>query len=436
MTTRRHYPHWLDAFVDLFADRVEAPRRLLFWVGVSAIAGALTRRVWIDEIIFRYYPNFYIVLVAPPGLLTKSTTISLGINLLRELDHVYLSADNTTYPAFIQDLAKHASEIRDSVGADARDDLWIKQCAVTAAISEFGTFFKPEDEDMVNGLTDLWDCRSLMIKDTKTSGVDVIEHPFVNLIAGTTPSWVQSKLRTQIGGWGLSSRIIFVYASEKARYVARPSKLWQPGEFEQSTRRLVSDLKQIANLEGSFHFADDADELHEAWYEEASQRLEAHNSEPDNDTWVGHFLARKQAHVQKLAMVLSCAQRDNLVITRDDLAVAIAAVGEVQEEIPQVFKMLAEPTVAARMEQQLLDRAVAELSSGMASDGLPRAVIFSRMARYVDSRSANAIIDGAIGRGLFKQLISGGRASLSLPAVVSGAAPSPNPAEPLEEEAP
>ena len=414
MTTRRHYPHWLDSFVDCFVDRVEAPRRLLFWVGVSVIAGALTRRVWIDEVTFRYYPNFFIVFVAPPGLLTKSTTINLGVNLLRELDHVYLSADNTTYPAFIQDLAKHYSEIRDSIGVDARDDMWIKQCAVTAAISEFGTFFKPEDEDMVNGLTDLWDCRPIMVKDTKTNGTDVIEHPFINLIAGTTPSWVQSKIKSQIGGWGLSSRVIFVYASEKARYVARPSKLWAPGEFDRITTSLVTDLKQIANLEGSFQFADDADDLHERWYASTAKEIESHHSEPDSDTWVGHFLARKQAHVLKLAMILSTAQRDNLVITKDDVARAIAAVDEVQLEIPQVFKMLAEPTAGARMEQQLLDRALRELATAPAFT-LPRTTVFVHMARYVDSRAANAIIDGAIGRGLFKQLVGGGRASLSLP---------------------
>ena len=51
------------------------------WVGVSTIAGALRRKVWIDQAYFKWYPNFYIILVAPPGIVAKSTTASLGMRL-------------------------------------------------------------------------------------------------------------------------------------------------------------------------------------------------------------------------------------------------------------------------------------------------------------------------------------------------------------------
>jgi Protein of unknown function (DUF3987) len=415
VTVRRHHPDWLKAFADLFDGRVEAPRRLLTWTGVATIAGALTRRVWIDETIFRYYPNFFIIFVAPPGLLTKSTTISLGINLLKELDHIYLAADNTTFPAFIESLAKRTSDIRETVEADSADDLWIRQCAVTAAISEFGTFFKPEDEDMVNGLTDLWDCRPIMVKETKTSGNDVVEHPFVNLIAGTTPSWIQSKIKSQIGGWGLSSRILFIYAGEKTRYIARPSKLWSPGEFDRATVSLVEDLRQIADLNGEFQFMESADALAQSWYEGLSRHIVEHHLTPDSDTWLGHFLARKQAHVHKLAMVLSASRRSNLIITEEDLTEAIAHVDAVEQEVPGIFKLTPEPSYLAGLEREVLDRLTVALQSAPQST-LPRATLFSRVSRFVDSSTANRIVDNAVARGAFKQLIKiGGVAHIQLP---------------------
>jgi hypothetical protein len=409
----RKYPDWIAAFVDLFDGRTEAPRRLLFWTAVATIAGALTRRVWIEEVIFRYYPNFYIIFVAPPGLLTKSTTISLGINLLKELDHIYLAPDNTTFPAFITNLAKHNSDIRETQETDAADDLWVRQCAVTAAISEFGTFFKPEDEDMVNGLTDLWDCRPIMVKETKTSGNDVVEHPFVNLIAGTTPQWIQSKIKSQIGGWGLSSRILFIYAGEKTRYVARPSKLWSEGEFAKQTASLVDDLRHIADLSGGFQFSETADELAQRWYEGLSQQIEQHHLEPDSDTWLGHFLARKQAHVHKLAMVLSASRRDNLIITERDLTEAIAHVDAVEAEVPAIFKLVPEPSYLAGLEKEVLDRITAAL--GRAGGSLPRASLFSRVSKFVDSSTANRIVDNAVARGTFKQLVSSGVANIYIP---------------------
>ncbi len=398
----RVYPDWIAAYVALFDGRTEAPTRLHRWTAVSTIAGALTRRVWIDEVTFKFYPNFYIVFVAPPGISTKSTAINLGIGLLRELDHIYLAADNTTYPAFIRDLARRSSDIRETEEADACDDLYIRQCAITAALSELGTFFKVEDEEMVNGLTDLWDCRSIMVKDTKTSGTDIVEHPFVNLIAGTTPDWVKDKLKAQIGGWGLSSRIIFVFTDKKARRIARPSKPWTAGEFDRATRLLVDDLRQIADLNGPFTFSAEADDLTHSWYEQVSRQTEAHAAQEESDPWLGYFLARKQAHVHKLAMILSAARSDSLVIDKHDFTEAVAWVEEAEAEIPQIFALKLTPSALAKTERDLIERATSDLSMATGRS-LPRLNIFARMNRYVDSSTATRIIDNAVGRGAFIQ---------------------------------
>ena len=69
----RHFPDWLSAYVE-YTSFSEAPRRMHFWAGVSAIAGALRRRVWFDQFYFQWHPNLYIVFVAPPGIVSKSTT--------------------------------------------------------------------------------------------------------------------------------------------------------------------------------------------------------------------------------------------------------------------------------------------------------------------------------------------------------------------------
>jgi hypothetical protein len=63
----RKLKDWLSAYVD-YASYSEAPKRMHFWCGVAAIAGALRRRTWIDMSYFRWYPNFYIIIVAPPGI--------------------------------------------------------------------------------------------------------------------------------------------------------------------------------------------------------------------------------------------------------------------------------------------------------------------------------------------------------------------------------
>ena len=66
----RHFKDWLSAFCD-YASYGEAPRRMYHWVGISTIAGALRRKVWIDQTYFKWFPNFYVILVAPPGIVSN-----------------------------------------------------------------------------------------------------------------------------------------------------------------------------------------------------------------------------------------------------------------------------------------------------------------------------------------------------------------------------
>jgi hypothetical protein len=76
----RHFKHWLKAYLD-YTSASEAPDAFHFWTGVSTIAGALRRHVWVEQHIFQWIPNFYIIFVAPAGVATKSTTLNLGMGL-------------------------------------------------------------------------------------------------------------------------------------------------------------------------------------------------------------------------------------------------------------------------------------------------------------------------------------------------------------------
>jgi hypothetical protein len=60
----RQLSDWLRAYCD-YASYGEAPMKMHFWSGVVAVAGALRRRVWIDQVYFKWHTNMYVVLVAP-----------------------------------------------------------------------------------------------------------------------------------------------------------------------------------------------------------------------------------------------------------------------------------------------------------------------------------------------------------------------------------
>ena len=80
----RNFPNWLQGYLE-YTKASESPTPFHFWTGVSTIAGALRRRVWIDQRYFQWTPNFYIVLVGPAGVAAKSTSLRSGMKLLEKL---------------------------------------------------------------------------------------------------------------------------------------------------------------------------------------------------------------------------------------------------------------------------------------------------------------------------------------------------------------
>src|ERR1700676_1218383 len=91
---------WLDSFIE-YGHSGEAPDNTLFWSGASAIAGALQRKVWIDQVNFKWVPNMSVVIVAPPGVVSKPSTAEMGNKLLKKVEGVCIGPNVTTWQALV-----------------------------------------------------------------------------------------------------------------------------------------------------------------------------------------------------------------------------------------------------------------------------------------------------------------------------------------------
>lgn len=325
----RKKPNWIKTYMQ-YSSFSEAPDKMHFWVAVSTIAGALRRRVWIDQGYFQWTPNFYIILVAPPGIVSKSTTLSIGMNLLRQLEGIKFGPDAVTWQALTQALAD-ANE-----GVLMADGTYHPMSCITIASSEFGTFLNPNDREMVDVLVSLWDGQlGVWEKRTKTQGSDRIENPWINIAACTTPGWIAGNFPEYLIGGGFTSRCVFVYGKQKRRLIAYPSAVLPP-EFEQLQKDLVHDLEAISLLRGAYHLTPQAIEWGTAWYENHYNNRPKHL---DNERFAG-YLARKQTHIHKLAIVLSASEKDDLIITKDNLEVASQIVTGLEADMPEVFSLI------------------------------------------------------------------------------------------------
>lgn len=337
--TNRHHPDWLAAFMD-YAKYGEAPKYMYFWAGVSAVAGALRRRVWIDQAYFKWHCNMYVILVAPPGIVSKSTTAGVSMNLLRQVPGIQFGPDVVTWQALIEAFA-------DSSEGFEYDGAIHTMSALTLESSEFGNLVNPQDKEMIDLLVSLWDGKQGSFeKKTKHSGNDSVENPWINLIACTTPSWIAGNFPEYMIGGGFTSRCLFVYADKKAQYVAYPG-LVTPKDLKEQEAKLVEDLTRISQLSGEMKLSAEAIEWGEAWYK-------THYSSPntllDSDRF-GGYLARKQVHMHKLAMILSASEGDSLIISRENLETADLMVTDLETDMSMVFNQIGRSEVSGHIDR-------------------------------------------------------------------------------------
>ena len=330
----RHFHDWLQAYVD-YTSYTEAPTHMHFWSGVSAVAGALRRRVWISQFEFEWYPNFYIILVAPPGVVAKSTTADISMKLLRQVPGIKFGPDITSWPSLIE-------AFEESTEAFDIAQEWHVMSPLTLVSSELGNLVDPNDRKLINVLIDLWDGKTGRIKKrTKNAGQNEIENPWINLIACTTPTWIAENVQEHMLGGGFISRCIFVFADKKRKHVPYLDEAI-PDNVKRTREKLVQDLEKISLLAGEYKISEEARRWGRSWYEQHSSAAHAHLEKER----FGGYLARKQTHIHKLAIVLAAANRDELVITAEDLSTAHSMVTDLEAEMAKAFSQVGQSETA------------------------------------------------------------------------------------------
>jgi hypothetical protein len=327
----------------------------------------------------------YVILVAPPGVVSKSTTASIAMNLLRRVEGVKFGPDAVTWQALVTDFAKSRESFE--LNGDP-----IVQSALTLESGEFGNLINPNDRDMVDLLVSLWDGKQgIFHKLTKGNGADVVENPWINIVACTTPAWIAGNFPEYVIGGGFTSRCLFVYADTKDKLVAYPILDIPPG-FADTGRRLVADLQYIhESLLGTYTLSADATEWGKRWY---AAHWSNKPDELDDDRFAG-YLARKQTHVHKTAMILCASRKDDLVIEVDDLKTAVNMVTDLERDMQKVFARIGRTEVSIQTERFV---------RYVHRHGL---VTYSEAYQHVhsafpDFRQFDAVVKGAIAAGLME----------------------------------
>ena len=329
----RKLANWLKSYAN-YTRISESPTEFHFWTGVSVLAGALRRKVWIDMKSFVWTPNFYVILVGPPGIAAKSTSISMGMSLLTHVPSIRFGPESMTWQALAKDL-EDAIEYAKYTKPDSTEGM-LKMSCLTISVNELGTFLRLDDEQLMSFLIRMWEGQEDIFRHkTKQSGNVQVENPWLNVIGATTPAWLRENFPESMVGGGLTSRVVFVYGDKKRALIPYPDEVVPDADHERLRADLITDLISISKLSGPYVLSQFAREWGRGWYTD-------HNN-PDlrsqhliSDRF-GGYLARKQTHIHKLAIILAASQRDERRIEEADLKEACDIMEIMERYLAQVI---------------------------------------------------------------------------------------------------
>ena len=93
-----------------YTKETEPAKQFHTWVGLSAIASALRKKIWFRFGRIRIHPNIYVVLVSEPGVARKTQAITYGEEIIGEVSAIVTSADAITPQAMLEDLEMAKTE--------------------------------------------------------------------------------------------------------------------------------------------------------------------------------------------------------------------------------------------------------------------------------------------------------------------------------------
>jgi hypothetical protein len=312
---------------ELFSSGNEASPLFHTWSAINVLSAAVSRRIFFDQSYFKVYANMYVVLVGEPGD-KKTTALSLARSMVQKTKRpiappsatieaitVLMSDENDksechiTYvdgvlPRHISHLSFYASEIVTMLSAGGNP------------------------QGLIEFFTDIYDREAFEVL-TKNKGNDIIDCPYITILACMTPEQTGQLLKEKLITGGFSRRCVFVYGRSKADPIPRP-KLHQ---YQIDAKNACLDhLEKILKFKGEYTMTPGGEEFFDDWYNKKHAQLMKPNTAPFKN-----WLRSKDTMLIKLAMLLDCADGMTRQLDENLLARGVEMLDSTEKDLHRVF---------------------------------------------------------------------------------------------------
>ena len=331
-----------------YTEGLPSPQNFVDWSWYYTIAASLQRRVWMGPPHQPCYPNVYTILCGSPGV-GKGLILKEVCNLLKHWtldmskgnEKLSKSPENAAViEASVSENIKHASSVEFQGNTKGPKDLikplLIPVCAdsitcealikaigdayryvnyveehegktkirayghssLCFVLPELSSLMKKNTQNTNNFLLSMYDCPIDHEYVSITRGKDRIRRGCLNIIAGTTPSFMQTTFSEDLIGEGFSSRTHYIYAQKNRKHA-----MWLPAltkEQEAHKEHLLQHLKKLTTIYGPVRISPDTAQKMQDWWVHYCDVVMPKNKHPE----MVPYDARMNIHVMKLAMAL------------------------------------------------------------------------------------------------------------------------------------
>lgn len=322
----RRLTSWIESFRDYTAD-LYTPLIFRRWAGISILAGAMERKVWAFTRGSRLYPNLYVLLVGPPGV-GKGLIIAEVNKFWFSLTDFFIAPVSVTKSSLLDSLF----EAKRKIVRPTDDPPYVEFHSLQASIPEFSDFAPMYDPSLMSILQSLYDSNEFPFTERRrTKDLNLkIPNPQLSIIAGTTPSYLNTFMPDGAWDQGFISRTIMAFSGETTII-----DIFKKSEDEIKIQEdLKHDLKLIHSLYGQVEWTREAAGSIQDWVNTGELPMPEHRRLMSYNT-------RRKAHVIKLCMVASVSRSNDLIITLEDYQQALNWLVEAEFHMSDIFKSMA-----------------------------------------------------------------------------------------------
>lgn len=296
--------HFLTEYITYAQMRTDAPVEYHSAIGLVCLSCAVGRGLSVPLITKPkgLHANIWVQLVGNSTLLRKSTSMNLGIELLKELDPEMFIANESTPPGMIQEMASRSG----------KPAIWHRD--------EFSGFYRQMGQDFNAGfkqvLIKLYDgddhYRRLRAKTSngqRTPDEDIVKDPYFVILSGTVEDQLLELASTDDVLEGFLPRFIFVLPTSIP--VRRPVTL-SNSAVTQATGPLLRRLQDIRDLyENASVLALPAPPVLDRWNQYCAD-LELEAQAFDQEKILGPVFARLGETAMKIAVLIEAGKSNVL----------------------------------------------------------------------------------------------------------------------------